>query len=64
MDYQKKVDRVNELVREIKEHETELQNIFGGEGVKQRAPQRCGNCGEAGHTKATCPNPKQEGSPA
>jgi hypothetical protein len=62
MSYQKKVERVNELVREIKERETELESIFGGE--KQRAPQKCGSCGETGHTKATCPKPKQDGSPA
>ena len=35
MDYQKKVERVNELVREIKEREAELEAIFGGSAPKK-----------------------------
>lgn len=40
MDYQKKVDRVNELVKEIKERETELEGIFGGDAPKRTWSRR------------------------
>jgi hypothetical protein len=59
-----KVGRINALVQTIEDAEQKLNAELGGEGLKQRAPQKCGNCGEAGHTKATCTRPKQEGSPA
>jgi hypothetical protein len=50
---QKKVDRVNELVREIKEREMELEGIFGGD-----APKRTWS------RKPKIDEAKQEGSPA
>lgn len=52
MDYQKKVERVNELVKEIKERETELEGIFGGD-----APKRTWN------RKPKADEPKQIESP-
>lgn len=60
---EKKVVRVNELVREIKDKEDELAALFGGTAPKQRAVQRCSKCGAEGHTARTCEH-QQEGSPA
>jgi hypothetical protein len=37
---QKKVDRVNELVREIKDREDELEKLFGGETPKRTWSRR------------------------
>jgi hypothetical protein len=45
----KKVERVNELVREIQEREDELTRIFGGETPKRTWSRR--------------PKNEQEGSP-
>jgi hypothetical protein len=47
---EKKVERVNELVRLIKDAEAELTGIFGGEPVKKTWSRR--------------PKPEQEGNPA
>ena len=54
MQWQTKVDRVNELVREIKEREAELTALFGGEQPKRtwsRKPKENGN-GHSGAVEA------------
>jgi hypothetical protein len=47
---QAKVDRINELVKNIKESEAELEKILGGAPVRKTWSRR--------------PKPEQEGNPA
>jgi hypothetical protein len=51
-----------QLSREIREKEAELARLFGGEAARQRAPQRCGVCNEAGHTARFCPKKETAGA--
>lgn len=54
MENLKKVERANELVKTIKDAETELTALFGGEPVRQRAAQKCSKCGSQNHNARNC----------
>jgi hypothetical protein len=60
MDRHERAAKIAELSREIKTKEAELDALLGGSGevAKSRAPQKCGKCGEEGHSARTCPNTK------
>lgn len=46
MDYQTQVDRVNELVKIIKDAEAELAGLFGGERPKRKWTRRAQSASE------------------
>ena len=50
--------RVRELLDKRDEIDRELASIFTI--GKIRAPQKCGNCGEEGHSARTCTKTKAE----
>jgi hypothetical protein len=49
-------NRVRELLDQRDEIDKELQALITG--TKERKPQKCGNCGEEGHTARSCDKPK------
>ena len=46
------VQRVRELLNRRDDIDLELQALFTAS--KERRPQKCGKCGEEGHTARTC----------
>lgn len=51
---EERLTRIRELITEIEQRETELNQLMGG--ARSRAPQKCSTCGEAGHTARNCPH--------
>jgi hypothetical protein len=45
--------RIRELINQMEAVENELGQLVTG-SVKERRPQRCGKCGEEGHSARTC----------
>lgn len=45
-------NRIRDLLNKREEIDQELASIFIG--TKERKPQTCGKCGEAGHSARTC----------
>jgi hypothetical protein len=62
MDNHEKARQAMQLSREIREKEDELTRLFGGEAARQRVPQKCGVCNEAGHTARFCPKKENAGA--
>lgn len=53
--------RAKELIAQREDIDTELKAIFSGaEKSASRKPQKCGTCGEEGHSTRTCPKRSAE----
>lgn len=51
------VGEIQERITQLKEAGFECTFSEGGNGAGKQ--NRCGNCGEAGHSARTCPKPKK-----
>jgi hypothetical protein len=59
---QEKIERVRELVKKREGIDAELAELFAGGSVTKKT-NKCGICGQEGHSARTCPN-KEEPKPA
>ena len=56
--------RAKELIAQREDIDAELKGIFtGAEKSASRKPQKCGSCGEEGHSARTCPQRTSELQP-
>jgi hypothetical protein len=49
--------RIKDLIETKERVDTELEGLIGGPSERRkRAPQKCSNCEQEGHTARSCPN--------
>jgi hypothetical protein len=49
--------RIKDLIETKERVDAELEELIGGPSERRkRAPQKCSNCEEEGHTVRNCPN--------
>ncbi len=54
MELEAKLTRVKELTQQREAIDAELRSLFAGDAPKEKRVNKCGKCGQEGHSARTC----------